>query len=550
MLLDLQPATVHRQGAYQRLTGSARILVELEDATEEEWSDALRQPTEFLWLTEFVSETDDGDRVAQAIRDGKAIAVSDGSFKLAIGTASWVLQGEDHADEVKGRCRVPGPEDWQSAYRSELCGLLGSIYFATTLAKHKGITTGKIRVGCDGLSAIQQLREYKVTQTPMRKHFDLISAIRRLMRDSPIEIELFHIKGHQDDVAFNVLDRFETLNVVMDSQAKAHWTMVQDDDADFARHERIPGEGWPLWLGFEKSTGEIRTPITEHVHSSELEQYWVTRNRFPVGRATGQYVDWSATAHAMRNSTANRRQWVTKHVSGMAAVGKWMLRRKEWTHDTCPRCGEENETTLHVLLCQDPGATAQWKKSLDELNTWMKKHKTHPGIRAAVISHLKAWQTSSPGPTTHGQAYYNLSTAIANQNEVGWQAFIEGCPSHGWRESQQQYYEFLRSRKTGLRWLSALIRKLWQVAWDMWEHRNGVLHHKEQGQAALERMARIREEFEEGSRELDRDTRLLFRPGLQKVLRYKAGLQLGWLARVETARERAAVRQGEMDTGG
>ena len=84
----------------------------------------------------------------------------------------------------------------------------------------------------------------------------------------------------------------------------------------------------------------------------------------------------------------------------------------------------------------------------------------------------------------------------------------------------------------------------------MWEHRNGVLHHKEQGQAALELVARIREEFEEGSRELDRDTRLLFRPGLQKVLRYKAGLQLGWLARVETARERAAVRQGEMDTGG
>jgi hypothetical protein len=84
----------------------------------------------------------------------------------------------------------------------------------------------------------------------------------------------------------------------------------------------------------------------------------------------------------------------------------------------------------------------------------------------------------------------------------------------------------------------------------MWEHRNGVLHNKEQGQAALERAARIHEEFEEGTRALDRDTRLLFRPGLQKVLRYKAGPQLAWLARVETARERAAVRQGEMDIGG
>jgi hypothetical protein len=86
---------------------------------------------------------------------------------------------------------------------------------------------------------------------------------------------------------------------------------------------------------------------------------------------------------------------------------------------------------------------AQWKKSLDALNTWMKKHKTHSGIRAAVISHLKAWQTSSPGPATHSQTYYNLSAAVSNQNEIGRQAFIEGCPLYGWQATQQQYYEFL-----------------------------------------------------------------------------------------------------------
>jgi hypothetical protein len=101
---------------------------------------------------------------------------------------------------------VPGPKDWQSAYHSELCGLLGSIYFATTLPKHKGITTGKIHVGCDSLSAIQQLLDFKITQTPLWKHFDLILAIHHLICDSSIEIELFHIKCHQDDVPFNILD--------------------------------------------------------------------------------------------------------------------------------------------------------------------------------------------------------------------------------------------------------------------------------------------------------------------------------------------------------
>jgi hypothetical protein len=79
----------------------------------------------------------------------------------------------------------------------------------------------------------------------------------------------------------------------------------------------------------------------------------------------------------------------------------------------------------------------------------------------------------------------------------------------------------------------------------MWEHRNGILHDKEKGQAALEREERIRDEFEEGWEYLDRDAILLFRPGVARVLQYQAAQQKAWIARIETARIRAAVRQIE-----
>ena len=176
ILLDLWPATVQVQRGYRWLTGSASIVVELE-LEYDEWLEDLQQQEEFHWLTALVTTDDDGEYVAQAIRDGTGVAISDGSFKNAFGTAAWVLQGADSKHAIEGRCSVPGPEDWQSAYRSELCGLLGSIYCATTLARKKGIMQGKVRIGCDGLSAIQQISEYKITQTPLRKHFDLISAI-------------------------------------------------------------------------------------------------------------------------------------------------------------------------------------------------------------------------------------------------------------------------------------------------------------------------------------------------------------------------------------
>jgi hypothetical protein len=332
-----------------------------------------------------------------------------------------------------------------------------------------------------------------------------------------VDIEFFHVKGHQDDDSKAALDRFALLNIRMDSSAKAHWTCGHEDE-DFRFHEVIPGEGWPLWIGFEKITGEIRSAITDQVHCQPIEQFWVKRKRFPIGRASSIHIDWSATGHAMRSSSAGRRQWVTKQVSGWAPVGKWMLRRKEWTHDQCPWCGQEHEDTVHVLNCQDPRAQELWKKAIGDLNTWMKKQRTHPGIRAAITAYLLAWQGDQPHPTIRNQNSHGLARVIEKQTEVGWQTLVEGCPVQGWQEVQQHYFTFIKSHKTGKRWLSALICKLWQVAWDMWEHRNSILHDKEVGQAAEDRAVRLKEEFEEGCSLLDKDAQLLFRPGLSRIL--------------------------------
>jgi hypothetical protein len=90
-----------------------------------------------------------------------------------------------------------------------------------------------------------------------------------------------------------------------------------------------------------------------------------------------------------------------------------------------------NETTVHVLQCQDPGALEVWHKAMEELNTWMKNQKTHPGIRAAVIKHLTEWQADDPVPPLGGQMFFGWPIATRNQNAVGWQAFIKGCPTKG-----------------------------------------------------------------------------------------------------------------------
>lgn len=44
-----------------------------------------------------------------------------------------------------------------------------------------------------------------------------------------------------------------------------------------------------------------------------------------------------------------------------------------------------------------------------------------------------------------------------------------------WHQAQDEYLKWTRSRPNSLRWASALVRNLIQVAWDMWHHRNRAL---------------------------------------------------------------------------
>jgi hypothetical protein len=55
----------------------------------------------------------------------------------------------------------------------------------------------------------------------------------------------------------------------------------------------------------------------------------------------------------------------------------------------------------------------------------------------------------------------------------------------GWSGFMDLYYNSIMSNRNGHRWLSSIIKKLWNIAWDLWEHRNGVAHDKTDGLTAL-----------------------------------------------------------------
>jgi hypothetical protein len=64
-------------------------------------------------------------------------------------------------------------------------------------------------------------------------------------------------------------------------------------------------------------------------------------------------------------------------------------------------------------------------------------------------------------------------------NDIRWEALLNGQVPAVRKEIQHQYYLFVGKRKSGERWVLLLIKTLWDVAWDQWDHRNDEVHNKE-----------------------------------------------------------------------
>ena len=125
------------------------------------------------------------------------------------------------------------------------------------------------------------------------------------------------------------------------------------------------------------------------------------------------------------------------------------------------------------MICDQLDALSNWNTALLDLDHWMVSAQTDPDIRETIIHNLSNWHTGhQPHNPLNG-------TTLLQQSDIGWYFLIEGRISFEWAMTQEEYYKFLGSRRTGRRWVIALIKKLWQIAWDLWQHRNNVLHEQE-----------------------------------------------------------------------
>jgi hypothetical protein len=135
-----------------------------------------------------------------------------------------VIEGRDSRFRLRCDVIVSGDKSVQSAYRSELTGIMASVTIIELLCEFLKITAGAATMVCDGKSALERV----FGTSPIfkfGKHFDLIIPAKLLLQQSSITWKSHHVLGHQTGEA---LDRFALLNCEMDEACKTYWSATTD----------------------------------------------------------------------------------------------------------------------------------------------------------------------------------------------------------------------------------------------------------------------------------------------------------------------------------
>ena len=519
---------------------------------EERWDLLSSRCTDHLgWVPEDIRIDGDEDELLESLRAGHLRIISDGSYKDGVGSAATQLTTKSRRNTIWIYCQTTGPPSDQSAYRSELMGLLAGCQVVSWMRDQLGsgfLSRARpvVQIACDGAAALTNCFSHRTLRSS-QKQFDLLSAIRGIIHAVKIQFRHRHVRGHQDSRRSQAsLTWWELRNIECDARAQSYRRRLVRSGRVCARHPRFFSEPCALFIDDEKCSRLDPQLIMELFTLPPLLDYWSRRGRIQFDVCSE--IDWHYTGRMMANLPSGIQRWITKHSVGMCGVGKW---RQRWGVDPdnqCPLCGEP-EDVFHVPRCPHATATKEWSARVTHLRDWMSSQQTAPEISASICQFLASIRGPPTALSRIGRHVLSsrptlLRSAIQSQRRVGAQCLLEGLLSSKWALLQQHHFTAIGSKKSGSLWSSHLGGQLIMLGFHMWQHRNSVQHSD--SNASLKWKHRdvdwgIREQFSMGRVDLPPTVAPMLRRHCREVLALPLNDREAWLKLIR--RERRLARE-------
>ena len=175
---------------------------------------------------------------------------------------------------------------------------------------------------------------------------------------------------------------------------------------------------------------------------------------------------------------------------------------------------------------------------MEALKVWITSQNTDLEVGAAVTAGIEAWQAGTICSQTFSP---NVQRVFQEQTRIGWNNLMVGLLASGWSKLQQSHYDSIITYRTGDTWARALVRRIWQIAWDLWVARNkAVTQIRSAKKVEIDTaMANIKVQalYERGVLQLPEARReeyaRFFSPTLRYLLRQSLEFKRSWIASID-----------------
>lgn len=177
------------------------------------------------------------------------------------------------------------------------------------------------------------------------------------------------------------------------------------------------------------------------------------------------------------------------------------------------------------------------------LRSWGRKNKMAPRIMDGLITGVSHWRKGTNAKAKGLPARFGSDVAAAYQDQtgIGWACALEGRLSTRWLDIQTSYLKSIGSRASPRRLIAALIIKMYDVSWDLWQLRNFHMNPADSSteqKAKASLRARISHHWRRNKRFLPKRYRFLFDDPLESLLAKPPYYQRSWLRTVVNALSR------------
>lgn len=356
---------------------------------------------------------------------------------------------------------VPGTEEEQNPYRSELAGIDGALSMLAVIIKYYEIEEGGFELALDGQSAMNSAKKSITNLKIQQSSYDILQDIRNRLKILPegIKVKWRHVEGHQKEKGRTNIDFWGIMNDKADNIAKAFLRKSIKRKRPHATTQ-LWYEHIAIHINGEKQSNICKKAMYKSLIKDESYKYWRTHHDETFRIEDPDMVDWKATKSAIKKLPTGLKRFNSKFTSGFIGNRHKLHQYNGCSSPKCPNCDFLIEKSSHVLKCNNPLAKAEFSKKLKEIKTTLSETATHPYVAESIIKIINRW---SKGITINPKSFknvYGIQYAIKEQEKIGWDNFILGHWSKKWQTVQYLHYKKMKNKKSAFRWTTSIIHKL------------------------------------------------------------------------------------------